>query len=166
MTDNSAGAQAKAPAFRALLTPYRSLSPTGFIVLMAALSAISFITGMIFFLSGAWPVMGFCGLDVLFIYIAFRLNYRSGRIYEVIEMTDSELAVTRVYPSGKSERHGFNPYWARVRLHEGPDGRTDLAITSHGRAFGFGRFLTDEERRDFAAVLEGALRDAKAGQRI
>ncbi|MGE3067397.1 MAG: DUF2244 domain-containing protein, partial [Hyphomicrobiaceae bacterium] len=67
MTDNSAGAQAKAPAFRAMLTPYRSLSPTGFIVLMAALSAISFITGMIFFLSGAWPVMGFCGLDVLFI---------------------------------------------------------------------------------------------------
>jgi uncharacterized membrane protein len=166
MTDNGGSVQAKAPSFRALLTPYRSLSPAGFVVFMGSLSAISFVTGMIFYLSGAWPVMGFFGLDVLIIYIAFRLNYRSGRIYEVIEMTDSELAVTRVYPSGKSERHGFNPYWARVRLDEGPDGRTALAITSHGSAFPLGRFLTDDERRDFAGILEDALRDARGGQRI
>ena len=65
-------------AFRALLTPHRSLGPTGFLVLMAALAGISFVTGLVFYLAGAWPVMGFFGLDVALVYLAFRLNYRSG----------------------------------------------------------------------------------------
>ena len=38
-------------------------------------------------LAGAWPVIGFFGLDVALIYLAFKLNYRSGRLYETIELT-------------------------------------------------------------------------------
>ena len=37
-------------------------------------------------LTGAWPVMGFFGLDVLLVYVAFKLNYRSGRLYETVEL--------------------------------------------------------------------------------
>ena len=51
--------------FSALLTPHRSLNRTGFLVLMVALCAISFVAGMVFLLMGAWPVFGFFGLDVL-----------------------------------------------------------------------------------------------------
>jgi uncharacterized membrane protein len=51
---------------------------------MIALGAISFITGVLFLAAGAWPVLGFFGLDVLLVYIAFRLNYRSGRLYETL----------------------------------------------------------------------------------
>lgn len=148
--------------FRAILHPHRSLGPTGFLVLMSAVCAVSFVTGMVFLLMGAWPVLGFFGLDAALIYIAFRLNYRSGRLYELVELTPETLAVTRVDPSGKRQHFEFNTYWARVRLTEGPQGRTDLRIASHGEELSFGRFLTDDERRDFSDALSGALYEARS----
>jgi uncharacterized membrane protein len=144
-------------AFRAILHPHRSLGPRGFLVLMAAVGVVSFVTGMGFLLMGAWPVMGFFGLDAALIYLAFRLNYRSGRLYEAVELTPELLTVKRVHPSGKCERFEFNPYWVRVSLAEGPNGRTDLRLSLHGRELSIGRFLTDDERRDFSNALAGAL---------
>jgi Integral membrane protein len=58
--------------FSAVLTPHRSLGRKGFLILMTVLGLISFATGTAFLLAGAWPVFGFCGLDVLLIYFAFR----------------------------------------------------------------------------------------------
>jgi uncharacterized membrane protein len=151
-------------AFRAILHPHRSLGPTGFLILMSAIGGVSFVTGMVFLAMGAWPVFGFFGLDVALVYIAFRLNYRSGRLYEMVELTPEALTVTRVHPSGKRESFDFNPYWVRVRLAEGPHGRTDLRLASHGRELAFGRFLTDDERRDFSDALSGALIEARAAR--
>jgi uncharacterized membrane protein len=151
-------------AFRAVLHPYRSLGPTGFLILMLAIGGASFVTGMVFLMMGAWPVFGFFGLDVALVYIAFKLNYRSGRIYEMVELTPEMLTVTRVHPSGKRESFDFNPYWVRVFVAEGPQGRTDLRLASHGSEFSFGRFLTDDERRDFSNALSGALSAARSAQ--
>jgi uncharacterized membrane protein len=166
MTEKWERAQAEPGAFRAVLTPYRSLGPTGFIVLMVALGTVSFVTGMLFLLMGAWPVLGFLGLDVALVYIAFKLNYRSGRLYETVELTPARLSWTRVHPSGRREVFDCNPYWARVNLREWPDGRTDLRLLAQGKELAFGRFLTDDERREFAAALTGALIDARGGGRI
>jgi uncharacterized membrane protein len=152
------------PEFRAILHPHRSLGPRGFLVLMGAIGAVSFVTGMVFLVMGAWPVMGFFGLDVALIYLAFKLNYRSGRLHELVELTPEALTVTRVHPSGKRESFDFNPYWVRVFVAEGPQGRTDLRLASHGREFSFGRFLTDDERRDFSDALSGALVQARSGR--
>jgi uncharacterized membrane protein len=129
---------------------------------MLAIGGVSFVTGMVFLLMGAWPVFGFFGLDVALVYIAFKLNYRSGRLYETVDLTPDMLTVTRVHPSGKSESFDFNPYWVRVFVAEGAQGRTDLRISSHGREFSFGRFLTDDERREFSDALTGALHEARA----
>ena len=65
--------------FAALLTPHRSLNRTGFVVVMAFLSVVSFATGVAFLMMGAWPVFGFLGLDVLAIYVAFRINFSRAR---------------------------------------------------------------------------------------
>ena len=151
-------------AFRAVLHPHRSLSPTGFIILMVAIGSVSFVTGMVFLMMGAWPVFGFFGLDVALVYFAFRLNYRSGRLHELVDLTPASLTVTRVHPSGKRECFDFNPYWVRVQLAEDRGGRTDLKLKSHGSELSFGRFLTDDERRDFSRALAGALLDARAAQ--
>ena len=35
-------------------------------------------------LKGAWPVFGFFGLDVLLVYIFFKINFISGKKKEVI----------------------------------------------------------------------------------
>ena len=158
--------QTQADAFRAVLTPHRSLGPKGFLALMLGFGAICFVTGMVFLAAGAWPVLGFFGLDVLLIYIAFRLNYRSGRLYETLDVTPARLVLTRVHPSGRQERFDCNPYWARVNLREWADGRTALSVVSRGTELAFGSFLTDDERRDLATALREALLAARGGARI
>lgn len=140
-----------------VLTSHRSLGPTGFMVLMVLFGGVSFVTGAIFLTAGAWPVMAFFGIDVALVYLAFKLNYRSGRLHELVDLTPQSLTITRIHPSGARENFDFNPYWARVALEEWPDGRTDLRIASHGRDFPFARFLNDDERREFAGILRDAL---------
>jgi uncharacterized membrane protein len=152
--------------FRAVLTQHRSLGPKGFLALMIALGAVSFVTGMVFLALGAWPVLGFFGLDVLIVYVAFRLNYRSARLYETLDLTPASLVLTRVHPSGRQERFDCNPYWARVSLRERPDGRTALSVVSRGSELAFGAFLTDDERRALASALREALLAARGGVRI
>ena len=146
-----------ASAFRAILHPHRSLEPKGFLILMLAIGSVSFVSGMTFMMMGAWPVMGFVGLDVLLVYIAFKLNYRAARAYELVELTPRKLTVTQVSASGKSHSFAFNPYWVRVLFTERPDGGNHLKLASHGSELEFGRLLNDEERRDFAEALRRAL---------
>lgn len=150
---------------RFVLHPHRSLSPRGFVILMSVVGVISFIAGMAFVIIGAWPVFGFFGLDVLLLYWAFRANFRSGRIYETIEITPSLAQLTRVHPSGQRETYDFNPFWVRVRLiADRPDGRTALRLAVHGREVPFAQFLTDDERRDLAGALTGALIEARGAR--
>ena len=166
MNGNNEQTQAEPGAFHAVLMPYRSLGPNGFLVLMLALGAMSFATGIVFLIAGAWPVLGFFGLDVLLVYIAFKLNYRAGRLYETVDVTPAKFSWTRMHPSGRQEQFDCNPYWARVHLREWPDGRTVLSIISQGKELAFGRFLTDDERRDLASALREALLAARGGARI
>ncbi len=145
------------PGLHVVLSAHRSLGPTGFMVLMTLFGGVSFITGVMFLTVGAWPVLAFFGLDVALVYLAFKLNYRAGKIHELVDLTPQSLTITRIHPSGARENFDFNPYWARVALEEWPDGRTDLRIASHGHEFPFARFLNDDERREFAEILRDAL---------
>ncbi|MFV0297947.1 MAG: DUF2244 domain-containing protein [Hyphomicrobiaceae bacterium] len=151
--------------FRAVLAPHRSLSPGGFFILMSLIAIVSFCCGLAFYMMGAGPVFGFFGLDFALIYLAFRLNYRSGRLRETVELHPDALTVTRYHPSGKKEEFTFNPYWVRVELLENRDGRTDLKLRLHDRVVAFGRFLTDDERRDLANAIMDALDDSRSNFR-
>ena len=155
--DDSSTPRKEASAFRAVLHAHRSLGPKGFVILMSAIAAVNFAVGAMFFMMGAWPIVGFCGVDVLLVYLAFKLNYRAGKAYELVELTPDLLKLTQVAPSGKSRSFEFNPYWVRVLFSERPDGRTRLSLSSHGRELEFGHVLNDDERRDFAGVLTAAL---------
>jgi uncharacterized membrane protein len=161
MTEPNPAPQGQAH-FSAVLTPHRSLGPKGFAVLMAAVCIVSFGTGLMFYLIGAWPVVGFLGLDVALIYAAFRLNFRALRLYETVDLTTDTLTVTRVEPSGRARSWRFNPYWVRLSLEERIGRSTQLAIASHGRRLVFASFLTDDEREDFALALSAALSSARS----
>ena len=143
--------------FSAVLTPHRSLGPKGFMVLMAAVCLVSFGTGLFFYLLGAWPVIGFMGLDVALIYAAFKLNFRALRLYETIDLTQDALTVTRVAPSGQSQSWSFSPYWVRLSIVPRIGRSSELSIASHGQRLVFASFLTDEAREDFASALSSAL---------
>jgi uncharacterized membrane protein len=152
----------EASRFRAVLTPHRSLGPKGFMVLMGAVCLVSFGTGLLFYLLGAWPVIGFMGLDVALIYIAFKLNFRALRLYETVDLTQEALTVTRVAPSGESQSWSFNPYWVRLSLAPRVGRSSELSIASHGKRLVFASFLTDDERENFALALSSALSSARS----
>lgn len=161
MTDHHGPAQEDGTE-RFILYPHRSLSPRGFVILMVFVSSVSFAAGMAFLLMGAWPVCGFFGLDVGLIYLAFRLNFRDGRMYETIDVSPERLTLTRVDQHGHKDVVDFNPYWARVRLLQtAPDGRTTVSLAAEGREVTFGHFLTDEEREALAQGLTEALLGAR-----
>ena len=150
--------------FSALLTPHRSLSRTGFLVLMAFLSAVSFAAGLAFWLMGAWPVFGFFGLDVLAVYWAFRINFRNAKATEEISVTPSELRVRRVSHRGHVVEWVLNPLW--VQLDQKADvefGTEKLYLVSRGRRVSIARFLGPDEKASFAKALLAALQAAKRG---
>ena len=54
-----------APLFDATLRPHRSLGPKQFRILMAVTFCASAALSLPFYLMGAWPIIGFLGLDAL-----------------------------------------------------------------------------------------------------
>lgn len=150
--------------FSAIITPHRSLSGTGFLILMSAFGVVSFAAGMMFLLMGAWPVFGFFGLDVLLVYWAFRLNYRSARAYEEVMVTPSELRVRKVSPRGKVAEWSLNPLWVRLDRDSHEEfGIERLFLVSRGRKLPIGGCLSPPEKESFAAALGAAIGEAKRG---
>ena len=148
--------------FAARLTPYRSLGRTGFIVLMSGISLICFVAGLLFVWIGAWPVFCFFALNVLFIYVGFKLNYRSATAYEDVELSQEQLYVTKVSAKGIAEEHSFNPFWVRLAVdREEDEGVTALTLTSHGRSLRIGSFLNPGDRETLGTALGEALRKAR-----
>ncbi len=143
--------------FDAVLTPHRSLPRRGRVLLVAALAALLGSVGLAFWSLGAWPVAGFCGLEVLLVWGAFELNDRSGRAVETVRLDDRVLRIDRVAPSGRAVFWTFEPGWARVALKSRRRGGDRLVVSSHGRRVAIGAFLTDGERGDLAASLNKAL---------
>jgi uncharacterized membrane protein len=164
--DNSRGqgAAVDPKIFAAIITPHRSLGPTGFLILMVCLGGLSFISGVIFVSLGAWPVFGFFGLDVLLVYFAFRANYRSARAYEEVIVTASELTVRKVNHRGGVREWTLNPLWVRLEriVHE-EFGIERLFLVSHGRRLAIAGFLGPAEKASFARALTTALGEAKRG---
>ena len=142
--------------FDAVLAPNRSLGRAGFLAVMACVIVVSVGLGTYFLLQGAWPVFGFFGLDIALLYLAFRLNYRSGRLRETIRVTADEVVVRRIAPNGRTTEWCFNPYWLRVALDDPVEHHSQIILTSHGCSLVVGPFLAPEER----ASLVKALRDA------
>ena len=115
-------------------------------------------TGLAFYLSGAWPVIGFMGVDVAILYWAFKASYRSGSAYETVELTDQALTVERIDPSNRRQVWTLPPGWLRVHLDEPLRPDSQITLTSHGRHLVVGSYLSPDERRAFADALRNALK--------
>ncbi|MDA1099408.1 MAG: DUF2244 domain-containing protein [Proteobacteria bacterium] len=168
--------------FAAELRPNRSLSASGFRILMAAVGLFCLVAGLAFYLRGAWPVVGFLGLDVAALYLAFRLSYRSGRLAETVKLSGDELSIHRIHPNGRWRQWSFQPYWTRVSLEVDPigspggidagdhgddsdtiGGHGSVLVSSRGQGVHLGRFLAAAERRSFADALSLALQRLHRG---
>ena len=122
------------------ISPHRSLSKGGFKILMLIVTLLCLTGGIIFWFLGAWPVFGFFGLDILLVYIAFKVSYRRGEIYEKLFIVSKKFKIYRGFPSGKLQEWELNPYWAHVELVT-QNKNTQLIIRSEDKVVSVGSFL-------------------------
>lgn len=139
----------------AVLTPHRSLSPRGFHLLFAFVIAMNCAIGAYFLAHGAYPVLGFLGLDILAVWLAFHMNYRAARRQERVQVAAEHIHLSRASPKGE-DHWVVSPLWARVS-------RDDLGVRiASGRdAMRVGAFLSPKEQSDFARALDAALHRAR-----
>lgn len=150
-----------APVFDAILYPNRSLPNVGFVAVMAVVIAANLTLGLGFYLMGAWPVVGFCGLDVFLVWLAFKISYRQGRLHERVRVDANDMWVSRVLPSGHETRWRLQPYWTRVSIERPVRHESQVRVTSKGKTLILGSFLSPRERGEFAEALAEALRRAR-----
>lgn len=148
--------------FDAMLRPNRSLSDPAFTSFMVIVGVLSFMSGMAFLSIGAFPVVGFFGLDALGIWLAFRLCFRAQRQWTRVRVTADCLRVDHCDPKGKSSHVELPTAFTRVELAEPLTHNSWLTLASRRDAYVIGRFLTVDERFSLSEAIRSALKMAKA----
>ena len=135
------------------LAPHCSLSVRGAVLFFASVAFATFGVAGVATVLGYWPVLPFAGAEMLLLAWALHSNMQRRFERETIDISDAEVVVT--YTRGNPARVVFPRHWARVKIRRpnSPLHRSRLVIESHGRAYEVGKFLTEEERRQLAAVL-------------
>ena len=152
------------PVFAAVIRPHRSLGQDGFRVVMTLCCLATVGASIPFMALGFWPVAGFFGADLLALYIAFRVNFRSGRSFEELELTRLHLLFRSVGPRGEAREWRFNPLWTRLDREEDDEfGLMRLALISRGERVVIARDLSPTERESLAEALGRALSEIKRG---
>lgn len=143
----------KSPLFAALLTPHRSINRSGILKIVAFYTIASAIPGVYFFMMGAWPVIGFLGLDVLGLWWALSVSLKSGDAFEEVTLWRDSLEV----------RHVYNPFWVRLHINKDFEDRvTRLGLQIRGEELEIGAFLNPDDKASFAVVFSQALSKARA----
>lgn len=165
--DETGQSPAEAKIFAARLRPHRSLDRRGVSFLLGAVAIMSAAVSLPFWLMGAWPVVGFFGVDVLIVAIALRANMRAARAYEDISLSAIELEVAKVSARGARCEWRFNPVWVRLEKEEHEEfGMQRIALVSRGRELEIGAFLGPDAKASFARDFGLALSEARRGPRF
>lgn len=149
------------PIYLVDLFPPRSLSRRAARNIVLMLAALTTSIGLVFWSVGAWPVIGFLGVDVVLLSLAFHFSFRSARQEERIELSPANLRVTRISVRGDRQEFDFQPYWLRVVLERGEDDQCALFLQTHGKSFEIAGFLGADEKADLACQLEAVLRHTR-----
>lgn len=145
------------PAFEVVLYPNQPPPARNLVILLAAVFGVAIGVSIGFFVAGAWPVIGFIGVELLLLVVCLVWARRMAAYAEHIRLDDTGLHIETVTGKRTLRRWRFEPYWVQVRLDEVRPGEPALRLAAHGRTLTIGRFLKPEERSDVAAALQQAL---------
>lgn len=149
------------PTFVITLWPYRSLSQKGFKILMICLGSLMSLIALVFFLLGAWPVIGFLGAEIVIVWLAFKINYRAGQIIERVEISAQRVQVTRINWRGNQTHLCLESPWVRAELQQTPDQRPKLYLRAHAKKMEIGAFMPPVEKSGLAKALNQTLAQAR-----
>lgn len=150
------------PVFAATITPHRSLGKNAFRLVMTLVCLSTIVSSIPFVALGAWPVAGFFGLDLLALYIAFRVNFARAKAFEEVAVSRLEVLVRKVSHHGVTQEWRFNPVWTRMDEERHDDfGLQGLALVSRGQSVRIAQELSPDERESFARAFRLALAEAR-----
>lgn len=150
------------PLFAATLTPHRSLSRRGLRIVIAIFGVMASIPGMIFLSMGAWPIVGFLGLDVLLIWWALRAAMNNGGRHEQVTLWPDQLELKQVSSRGKEQIQRFSPFHVRLVIDRDINERTTaLHLRTADGDTQIGAFLNTDDKTSFAKVFGTALKKAR-----
>ncbi|WP_159729151.1 DUF2244 domain-containing protein [Methylosinus sp. Ce-a6] len=160
----TASAPSTTAIYQARLIPHRSMTPRQAHLFILLFGAGTCVLSLPFFILGAWPVIGFMGLDVLALYVAFRVSFRSAEAFESLRLTPFELAIVKASPYGARQERRFDTYWLRLEAETDEEfGTQRVLLVSRGERVEIGAFLAPEQKAALAAELSRALAEAKRG---
>lgn len=140
------------------LWPYRSLGPRGFRLLILSILGLSFAVGLLFFILGAWPVIGFMGVEIGFVWYIFRRNYREGEVSERLDISEDGTSLTRIDAHGRERTERFHSPWLRADILSAEGRQDKLLLNLHGQQIEIGSFLPPIEKPPLAEALNAAFR--------
>ena len=158
------------PLERLTIWPHRSLSPKGFAIVITLLAGLLSSIGIGFFLAGAWPVIGFLGLELLVVWGAFKLNYQAAKVHENIETTTAMLKVKHTDKHGNSAISEFPVDWLRVHLSPpvvpsiSSRYQQRVMVSSHGVKTEIGAFLHPGEKAKLSGEIDGMIKRSRAAR--
>jgi uncharacterized membrane protein len=145
--------------FEAVCTAHQSLGDRGMRAVAVFVVVASAAVATLFSALGAWPVVGFTGLEVLLVLGLLSRHRRDGRrAIEVLALVGDQLVVRRTDARGRREEVALDAYWTRVSLEDRPGTASRLLLTERRRCVEVGTLLGDAERHELAAMLAEALR--------
>ena len=151
------------PIFEAHLRPHRSLSPLGFRIVMALVIAGALVQAVPMMMIGAWPVGWFFGLDILVLYICFRINFARAQQCEDVVLSRAALSIRRQSWRGQMSERRLNPFWVRLKTVEDEDfGVQRVLVVQRREEIEVGAFLAPFEKAEFAQAFGGALAKARS----
>ena len=141
--------------------PNQSLTPKGLLLLMLLITIPASCIGVTFFILGAWPVLGFMGLEVLLIYIAFKVLFYKNKFYEHIILDKEKLSIFFKKQNNTITKIELEPTWLQVQIENIYESEDILTISSHGKKIILANFLIPEERAKLAKNIRYGLREWK-----
>ena len=150
-------AQVSGPSVSWRLRRNCSVTPAqlGGAYLMLCLSSLTI--GAFFWFQGAAVILGFAGLELLAVGLAFWVYARHATDGEWISLQGTSLVVERE-TAGRTVRAEFDRHWVRVEPKAGE--LSLIELSGRGRAIEVGRFVRPELRQVLAGEIRRALRSA------
>src|SRR5690349_22923650 len=105
-----------------------SLSSSGRRLVFAFILTVSFGIAAAFSVGcGAWPILPFCGIEMVVLYVAFRYVDRHSADYERITIRGDSVAV-EVREGARLAHFELNRYWAQVVCEQEEIGRASCRV--------------------------------------
>ena len=145
----------------AVITPHRSLTDRGFIVLISVVTLANVCSAAVFVYMGAFLVPFFLGVDVLAVVVAFLASFRAARRVERVQVTARDIVVTHEAPNWTKVVWESPTAFTRVAVETEEDRTIGLRLALSGKEVAVAQALSPRERGEFAKALQQAIREAR-----